>query len=312
MNITLQTKNIKKQTFLLYKAAFFCYNEDTMKLEEVNPFIRYASMHQAYYPSKESSVSYDCRLFFLAEGEGSLWANGSARQITQGACIYLPPKTRYRFYFSPKEEVKIFVVNFDLTDKFSFLAKSLGTATESTFQEGKAPQYTLPQEFCEPIVQENGFSFRAPIEDCVEAFLQKTVYYKHFASAKLKLALFGMLSSSNEASGGERLVQEVQEFIRENYQNAELSNGEIAAAFNYHPYHLNRLIKAKTQKTLHEHLTDYRLHMAKNFLRTTALSVTAIAEKTGFASYTYFIKLFRERTGLSPLQYRNAKKSVGF
>ena len=71
-------------------------------------------------------------------------------------------------------------------------------------------------------------------------------------------------------------------------------------------------MKAHTKKTLHDYLIDYRLHVAKNYLRTTTLTITSIAEKTGFASYTYFIKLFREHTGLSPLQYRKSHKNIGF
>ena len=70
-------------------------------------------------------------------------------------------------------------------------------------------------------------------------------------------------------------------------------------------------MKAHTQKTLHDYLTDYRLHMAKNYLRTTSLNVTQVAEKTGFSSYTYFIKLFRERVGVSPLQYRRSHERTG-
>ena len=283
-----------------------------MKIEELNPFIRYASMHQAYYPAKENSICYDCRLFYVLQGNGVFFANGQNYNVSQGFCVFLPPKTQYRFNFSNSENVKIYVLNFDLTDEFSSTSKSLGTATESTFNEQKILRYTLPSEFCKPIIHANDIFIRNHIADCVELFLQKITYYKHSASAHLKLALFALLRESHSEKNDYKLILSVQEFIRNNYGDIELNNQKIAEQFNYHPYHINRLMKAHTKKTLHDYLIDYRLHIAKNYLNTTTLNVTTIAEKTGFSSYTYFIKLFRERIGVSPLQYRKTHKNIGF
>ena len=283
-----------------------------MKIEELNPFIRYASMHQTYYPQRENSVCYDCRLFYVLEGNGDFFANGQKYHVSQGFSAFLPPETHYRFLFSNYDNVKIYVLNFDLTDQFYTFSKSLGTATESTFNKQKVLRYTIPQEFSQAIVQINGLFIRNYIADCVDLFLQKIAYYKHSASAHLKLALLEFLREANSEKNDYRLIQSVQEYIRNNHQNAELTNQEIAVQFNYHSYHINRLMKIHTKKTLHDYLIDYRLHMAKNYLRTTTLNVTAIAEKTGFSSYTYFIKLFRERTGVSPLQYRKTHKNIGF
>ena len=281
-----------------------------MTLNELNPFVRYATMHQNFYPQKEDSICYDCRLFLVSQGDGSFFVNGQTYHVSAGFTAFLPPETQYRFRFSKPNAVKIYVLNFDLTDEFSSLAKSLGTATESTFLLHKVPRYRLPEEFSEPIIRANGISVQNSVGECVNLFLQKIAYYKHSASARLKLVLFELLRDAHGEKSDYKLVQSVQEFIRNNYQDCELTNQSIGEKFNYHPYHINRLMKSHTQKTLHDYLTDYRLHMAKNYLRTTTLNVTAIAEKTGFSSYTYFIKLFRERVGLSPLQYRKKHKTL--
>lgn len=282
-----------------------------MKIEELNPFIRYASMHQTYYPQKENSVCYDCRLFYVVEGDGTFFVDNQKYHVSQGFFAYLPPETHYKFLFSNYNNVKIYVLNFDLTDQFYTFPKSLGTATENTFDKQKVLRYELPKDFSQSIVLTNGFFIRNYVADCVELFLQKVAYYKHSASAHLKLALLECLREANNEKSDYRLIQRIQEYIRNNYQNTELTNQEIANKFGYHSYHINRLMKAHTKKTLHDYLTDYRLHMAKNYLRTTSLSVTQVAEKTGFSSYTYFIKLFRERTGISPLQYRRSHERTG-
>lgn len=283
-----------------------------MKIEELNPFIRYASMHQTYYPQSENSICYDCRLFYVVEGNGTFFANDEKYHVSQGFSAFLPPETRYRFLFSKHDNIKIYVLNFDLTDQFYTFPKSLGTATESTFNKQKVLSYTIPQEFSQAIIQSNGLFIRNYISDCVDLFLKKISYYKYSASAHLKLALLDFLRETNGKQNDYRLIQSVQEYIRNNYKNVELTNQEIAHEFSYHPYHINRLMKTHTGKTMHNYLIDYRLHMAKIYLRTTALNVTTIAERTGFPSYTYFIKLFREHTGVPPLQYRKNHKNIGF
>ena len=283
-----------------------------MKIEDLNPYIRYAALHQIYYPKKENSICYDCRLFYVLLGEGMFFANGQNYNVSKGFCAFLPPQTQYNFKFSNPNDVKIYVLNFDLIGKFASLDKSLGTATENSFNKAKVLIYPLPQEFNNPIIQSNAITIRNQVADCVDIFTKKIDYFKYSSSAHLKLALIGLLNLVHNKKNDFKLTQSIQEFIRDNYHEVELNNTEIAKQFNYHPYHINRLMKLHTKKTLHNYLIDYRLHIAKNYLRTTTLNVTEIAEKTGFSSYSYFIKIFRERTGLSPLQYRKTHKNIGF
>ena len=283
-----------------------------MKIEKLNPFIRYASMHQTYRPQRESSIAYDCRLFYVLEGEGKFLVNGQNFTVSKNFCAFLPPETHYSFSFSEDKNVKIYVLNFDLVDEFCEVEKSLGTATEGNFCPEKVLRYALPEEFCQPIIQPSGAAAFPWIAECVDLTLQKIAYYKHSASAHLKLALIELLREANNDKSDYKLISAVQTYVRENYSNAELDNQAIARHFGYHPYHVNRLMKLHAKQTLHGYLMDYRLRMAKNYLRTTALNVTEVAEKTGFASYTYFIKLFRERVGISPLQYKRTHSNVGF
>ena len=283
-----------------------------MQLNSLNPFVRYARTHTYYAPTKKDNVCYDCRLFYVSHGEGTLIANQTAHPVNSNTVIFLPPKTRYHFNFQSPDTVSIFVLNFDLTDAFCQYDKSLGTATESNFQPNKVLTYPLPNEFSNPLVQANGISLRNHVAKCIELFLQKELYNRQTASAYLKLALIDMLREQQGGVGEYKLAKSVIEYVRDHYARAELSNQMIADEFHYHPYHVSRVMKAYTQKTLHEYLIDYRLEMAKNYLITTSLSVTDIAEKIGFASYTYFIKLFREKTGQSPLQYRQTHKHIGF
>ena len=66
-----------------------------------------------------------------------------------------------------------------------------------------------------------------------------------------------------------------------------------------------RLFKATYGCTIFNYLADYRLEQSTLLLSDHSLSVSRIAELCGFNSPSYFIKRFREKVGVSPLQYRN-------
>ncbi len=282
-----------------------------MQLLEVNPFIRYARMHTCYKPEKTNCVCYDCRIFYILRGDGTLYVGGERYRVGENSVVFLPPASRYRFAFTEPDAVRQYVLNFDLTDKCSAVSRSLGTATEADFRPEKMPRYTLPAEFSAPLIQHNSVPVRSLIGGCVDLFLQREPYFSEMASAILKRTLLELLRGQKNETPGYALARSVTAFIRENFSDVELSNTAIAEQFNYHPYHLSRIMKQFTGQTLHGYLLEYRLHMAKEYLITTALTVTAVAEKTGFSSYSYFIKLFRERTGQSPHRYRQARRNMG-
>lgn len=64
-----------------------------------------------------------------------------------------------------------------------------------------------------------------------------------------------------------------------------------------------RYFKQMMIMTITEYLLEYRLAKAAELLETSGLSVTEIAERTGFCNVSYFIKMFRQKTGITPKAY---------
>jgi AraC family transcriptional regulator len=71
------------------------------------------------------------------------------------------------------------------------------------------------------------------------------------------------------------------------------------------PYHFNRLFKSLFRETPHEYLTAVRLHEARRLLRTTALPLGEVAFAVGLQQASSFSRLFRQRYGVSPREYRS-------
>jgi two-component system response regulator YesN len=68
--------------------------------------------------------------------------------------------------------------------------------------------------------------------------------------------------------------------------------------------HLGLLFKQETGSTIKQYISDYRMEVAKKLVASEHLKMHAIAELCGFASASYFAKVFKASTDLSPLEYR--------
>jgi len=80
----------------------------------------------------------------------------------------------------------------------------------------------------------------------------------------------------------------------------------IAAELNVSPNYLSRLLKTLTGQSTQQFIHDKLIDKAKEKLSTTNLSVSEIAYELGFEHPQSFTKLFRNKTSLSPLEFRQS------
>lgn len=146
---------------------------------------------------------------------------------------------------------------------------------------------------------------------CVDNFILKNEFYQESSSALLKLAILELVKTSSNITYSE-ICEKVLNYIQENFQNASLTNSDIAKKFNYHPYYLGEIIKKETGKTLHQFLIYYRLNMAKSLLKTTQFSINEITWRCGFNSPSHLAKSFINQFGMTPREYRQINKNLIF
>jgi len=113
-----------------------------------------------------------------------------------------------------------------------------------------------------------------------------------------------------EKSGYSRIIRGVIDYIAQHFSEVDLSVVEIAEYLHFSPAYLNVLFKQEMKITLKQYLSNYRLERAKKLLETDYDKITEIAEKCGYTNANYFAKVFREATGMTPVEYRKKKESV--
>lgn len=80
----------------------------------------------------------------------------------------------------------------------------------------------------------------------------------------------------------------------------------IATAAHLTPNHFSMLFRKHTGETFQQFVTEKRISHAKLLLRDLSLNIADIAQRVGFPDAGYFARRFKERTGMTPRQWRDA------
>ncbi|RTE00431.1 helix-turn-helix domain-containing protein [Paenibacillus whitsoniae] len=90
---------------------------------------------------------------------------------------------------------------------------------------------------------------------------------------------------------------------REFDSNLTLEN--CSARINYHPHYVSRVFRQETGINFGEFLTQYRVDMAKKWLKESDMKIAEIADKLQYNNAANFIRSFRKFAGMTPGQYRD-------
>ena len=114
---------------------------------------------------------------------------------------------------------------------------------------------------------------------------------------------FGKVLLRRDRKRWRQAVEAAVEFVRGNYWK-RIDLETIARLVRMSPNYFCEVFKAETGLTFMEYLTRIRMAKAKELLRGTELTISEISERVGYESIHYFSRLFKEREGMSPKEYR--------
>ncbi len=108
------------------------------------------------------------------------------------------------------------------------------------------------------------------------------------------------LVSGRDASA---VIGKIQAFIQDNLHK-ELNRDDIAGAVYRNPAYLSRLFRKETGTSLSDYIIQLKIEKVKRQLVETNDKISNIAEGMGYMHFSYFAKLFKKTTGLTPQEYR--------
>jgi len=99
------------------------------------------------------------------------------------------------------------------------------------------------------------------------------------------------------------VIERATRYILSNLDQS-LSRETTANHVYLHPDYLTRLFKKELGCTIPEYILQERMKLAKQLLTHSELPVSAVAMATGYSNFSHFAKLFKQQTGLSPVEFR--------
>ena len=101
-----------------------------------------------------------------------------------------------------------------------------------------------------------------------------------------------------------RLLEDVQNAFAERCTDPSFSVKDFIKKLGISETHFRRIFKTSYNMSPNQYLIFLRINRAKELLETGDQSIEEISELSGFASSSYFSRLFKERTGFSPYEFR--------
>jgi len=241
--------------------------------------------------------------------------DGTKYEVRQNDVLVLHPEHTHRSFKGCDENTYFHWLHFYTTEHISL---------SDSIPKEHAPkrEFSFPNIKCEllilPVFQNLGQS-NAPFVFKLLTNLESLAMNRYHQSALVKksdmaigsplqqqelfLNILSKLCLDDDAASTNRIAKLVMLYLQSNYaQDIQLK--DLASAANCHHTHVIRCFNKEYHTTPGKALTNIRIEEAKRLLTSTDLPCERIAELVGFSSSSYFSKVFKEQTQMSPQGYR--------
>jgi two-component system response regulator YesN len=102
-------------------------------------------------------------------------------------------------------------------------------------------------------------------------------------------------------------IKEIRDYIDRSYTEP-ITLHSIASQFFVSKEHLSRTFKQETGSTVMDYIITRRVDKAKELLHDPAMSIKRAAESVGYSDLTYFHRVFKKITGMTPGQVKHEQQ----
>jgi Response regulator containing CheY-like receiver domain and AraC-type DNA-binding domain len=107
---------------------------------------------------------------------------------------------------------------------------------------------------------------------------------------------------------GNPIIEKACSFMNEHMKDA-ISLERTAQEVNVSPFYLSKLFKEEKNENFITYLTNVRMEKARSLLQEPRASVKEVSAAVGYNDQNYFSRLFRNKFGMTPTEYRDSVKN---
>ncbi len=229
----------------------------------------------------------DYHILYISQGICHAELKGRKVVLKEGDIILYPPNEKHKYSFYAKDKSISCYLHFSGTGCDELLSMC-GFFPDLILNIGKSP---IIEEIFKKMSTENIF--------------RKTMYKKmtdiylmEFFIELIRISEFG----KKHHSKSKQEINNICRIMHEEYRNPR-NVSQYAKMCHLSVSRFHHIFKECTDKSPIEYINDIRIKRAKELLSNTNLSMSEIAEISGFCNQNYFSRVFKKSVGISPKRF---------
>ncbi len=215
--------------------------------------------------------------------------NGNEYKMERGFFTLLSPLDFHQIYF---EETEFYNISFN----DSLISKEI---MYSLAKDHKDKVFFLDNEELDEVI-----SLCSLMEN---EYKKNNSFKSEFIKNTLECLLFIILRKLNLTPSHKAVTDPIQNSIlyMQLYFKENPSLSHMASYSGFNPNYFSQKFKETVGKTYIDYLVDLKVSYAKKLLMSSNMSITDICFSSGFTSVSNFMRVFKNKYGMSPNAYRN-------
>lgn len=247
-------------------------------------------------------------LVFFFDGLATTTINKTAFEVSSGDVFLVGPPHIHDIQIlkTPHLHQDVYFAPSEIKDTFEHFPSKIGeeiyNGNRLLHLKLSGDNYSATKSYCENLLK------FAAMDSSIEQF--NTVKYQKFLAQSLLdfiLGLYIIHYSKHHSDTPKWLLDFLNELQKPEVFSQRVS--DIVALTNYSHSQVGTVFKNYKGMSLVDYLIDVRMNYARELLESTNESVLSISQECGYNSLSSFIKIFREKSGSSPLQYRKKRQN---
>ncbi len=306
--LTDEEKLIKKNYGKIDQSMYVDFNQqnviDSKKLLDKGKLITVRT-HARFCHFPKHRHNY-IELVYMCEGSTTHFINDKKIILEKGELLFLSQNATQEIFEADESDI---CVNFIILPEFFDTTLAMLGEEENLLRDFfvsclRGNDSTIPYLHFKV---SNIIPVQNLVENLIWTLTNKQSNKRSINKVTMGLLILQLLNNVDKMTiGKDNLDQDIlvktYEFVEENYKDGELT--DLAEKLGYEISWLSRKIKDLTGQTYTEIVQSKRLGQSAFLLKNTNLSVSDIGFNVGYNNLSYFYKIFKERFGMSPKEYR--------
>lgn len=256
----------------------------------------YENHRSAFRCTKGNRLDYfahrhrEIELIFMLDGCAKAIVNGNTYELSRGNALIVFPNHLHQFISSGPEDYILLLIPSNIYNDYSESIE--GHRPDNPIIENGAKNETVLSLAKICMETKNRYAFQC------RKFLIGAILGMVLKDVKLTQVL-------TDKSSIERILDYCESYYRE-----DITLDTMAKDLFLSKYYISRLFTGQLGISFCSYINSLRIEETVKLLTTTDMSITDICFATGFSSTRTFNRVFYNRIGVSPKQYRESQQNV--